>query len=355
MIMPTLWLFDIEPHEQRYTGEWRRLLPAQLLKFNIAKKPGTRWKITTVKGGASTGTTTPGAFLNFAETNAYKSKQVSSFSTMVRNRTVQRGDRLLFADAWHPGVIQARYMSDLLDLNLQIFVMFHAGSYDPHDFLGRKVTNKAWSMNFERAVYEAADVSFFATTFHQAMFHKNLDVPMSAKSMIVGWPMEYLSELLASRRRTAKRDVILFPHRLSPEKQPQIAEMVAANLPEYEVVFAQKHLLTKAEYHTLLGVSVAVFSANLQETLGIGVFEGLLCGAVPIVPGRLSYSEMYPEQCYPSTWTETPELAAHHMNDICRFIRHRIHHADPRELELLANTVQSKFFDGSKLYAQVLR
>lgn len=353
--MSTLWIFDIEPHEQRYTSEWRGRVPGQTQRHNLARKLGYRWNIKPVSGGASTGTTTPGAFLNFAETNAYKAKQVTSFSTMVRNKTVQRFDRVLFADAWHPGVIQARYMSDLLDLNLEIFVMFHAGSYDPHDFLGRKVTNKAWSMGFERAVYEAADVSFFATQFHQKMFHENLGIPMSPKSMVVGWPMEYLTGLLAGQRQTTKHNVILFPHRLSPEKQPQIAEKIELNLPGYEVAFAQKERLTKPEYHALLGVSVAVFSANLQETLGIGVFEGLLCGAVPIVPNRLSYTEMYPGHCYPSHWTETPELADHHMKDLCRFILNRIDQADQRQLELLANTVQAKFFNGSALYAQILR
>ena len=35
-----------------------------------------------------------------------------------------------------------------------------------------------------------------------------------------------------------------------------------------------------------------VFSANTQETLGIS-HEGVLVGAMPTVPDRLSYTEMY--------------------------------------------------------------
>ena len=35
-----------------------------------------------------------------------------------------------------------------------------------------------------------------------------------------------------------------------------------------------------------------MFSANLQETLGISWYEGVLVDTIPMVPDRLSYSEM---------------------------------------------------------------
>jgi hypothetical protein len=48
-----------------------------------------------------------------------------------------------------------------------------------------------------------------------------------------------------------------------------------------------------------------VFSANLQETLGISCYEGAVVDAIPMVPDRLSYTEMYYDTFkYPSTWTE---------------------------------------------------
>ena len=51
--------------------------------------------------------------------------------------------------------------------------------------------------------------------------------------------------------------------------------------------------MTKDEYHNILGEAKIVFSANLQETLGISAYEGALVGAIPMVPDRLSYTEMY--------------------------------------------------------------
>ena len=42
----------------------------------------------------------------------------------------------------------------------------------------------------------------------------------------------------------------------------------------------------------MLGEAKLVFSANLQETLGISWYEGALVDAIPMVPDRLSYKEM---------------------------------------------------------------
>jgi hypothetical protein len=75
-------------------------------------------------------------------------------------------------------------------------------------------------------------------------------------------------------------------------------------LPQYEFVICQERQLTKNEYHNLLGESKLIFSANLQETLGISWYEGALVNAIPMVPDRLSYSEMALDEFkYPSEWT----------------------------------------------------
>jgi len=187
--MPTLWLFDIEPHEQRYTIEWQTYLPQQLTAaMEQHRKP---WELQVVHGAPTTGTTTQGAFLNFAETNAYKACQVAEFSLLVQQGKVKRGDRALFADAWHPGVIHLRYMSDLLGLDLSIDVMWHAGSYDPQDFLGRTQGSKKWSHNFERAVFEAADLNYFATKFHKKLFTTTINPSKPSTPRAVGWPTRY--------------------------------------------------------------------------------------------------------------------------------------------------------------------
>jgi hypothetical protein len=59
----------------------------------------------------------------------------------------------------------------------------------------------------------------------------------------------------------------------------------------------------------------------LQETLGIGCYEGALVNAVPLVPNRLSYKEMYYEGFkYPSEWTDSWEQYEIHRQQICHSI-----------------------------------
>jgi hypothetical protein len=118
--------------------------------------------------------------------------------------------------------------------------------------------------------------------------------------------MEYLSEILEMFKQVPKRDLILFPHRIAPEKQVEIFRDLADTLPQYEWIVCQDQQLSKNEYHNLLGSSKIVFSANLQETLGISCYEGALVNAIPLVPDRLSYCEMYADLWkYPDEWTES--------------------------------------------------
>ena len=76
-------------------------------------------------------------------------------------------------------------------------------------------------------------------------------------------------------------------------------------MPQYEFVVCQEKQLTKNEYHNLLGEAKLMFSANLQETLGISWYEGSIVNCLPMVPDRLSYKEMaINEFKYPSEWTK---------------------------------------------------
>ena len=124
----------------------------------------------------------------------------------------------------------------------------------------------------------------FLNTFH--------DVDKT-KTHRVGWPMEYLAHSLDSYKNMPKENLILFPHRIAPEKQPDIFRELKTELPDYEFIVCQDQQLTKNEYHNLLGRAKIVFSANLQETLGISCYEILRAGGMPLVPNRLSYKEMY--------------------------------------------------------------
>jgi len=169
-----VWIVELEAHEQRYTKQWRDHLPDQIEE--AAKRLGKRAEIVPVTGDAAEQKTTAGAFLNFADTNIFKSSQLIKIAKAFSNGEVKQGDKFLVTDAWNPAIIQLRYMSELLEIPVEIHSIFHAGSYDQWDFLGRKIADKRWSYSFERSIFYASDACYFATDFHIDMFRTVLGI-----------------------------------------------------------------------------------------------------------------------------------------------------------------------------------
>ena len=344
----TVYIVDIEAVDTRYTKQWKEHLPSQLSKHND--------NVVVISGGEVPQATTPGAFLNFGGTNIYKSKQLEQIGEMFCAGNVKNGDYFLYTDAWNPTVIQLRYMAELLGVNIRIGGMWHAGSYDPQDFLGRLIGDKPWVRHAEMSMYECYDDNFFASDFHIDMFTDVFDEDYAIdwdKIHRVGWPMEYLKNSLDSYKGMEKRDLILFPHRVAPEKQVEIFRDLAEQLPQYEFVVCQEQELTKNEYHNLLGEAKMVFSANLQETLGISWYEGALVDAIPMVPDRLSYSEMaLPEFKYPSAWTEDFNSYRNNRTKVVAQIVEYMDHYDDFQvaLEKQRTKLNKDFFSGAVLY-----
>jgi hypothetical protein len=355
--MANVFLIDLEAVSTRYTGEWKSHVP-QLLK-----KAGHNVQV--ICGPEDIpDATTPGAFLNFGGTNIYKSAQVEQISRLFCDGTIRAGDHFIFTDAWHPGIINLKYMSELLGIPVITHGLWHAGSYDPQDFLGRLVGDKPWVRHAEKSFYHAFDHNYFATTFHIEMFGKNLlgkggyDPTANVTNKVVrtGWPMEYMDNTLTAYKNMPKRDLILFPHRIAPEKQVEIFRDLAEHLPQYEFVVCQDTRLTKQEYHTLLGQAKIVFSANLQETLGISCYEGALVDAIPMVPDRLSYSEMYYEGFkYPSDWTKDWNSYLQHRQELCHHIIVTMTHYEKRLPQLRKQThdLTEQFFSANKLLEMI--
>jgi len=346
----TIFIVDIEAVDTRYTKQWKEYLPAQLQR-------ATNENVKVISGGETPQATTPGAFLNFGGTNVYKSKQLEQIGEMFCKGEVNDGDYFLYTDAWNPTVIQLRYMAELLGVDIRVGGLWHAGSYDPHDFLGRLIGDKPWVRHAEQSMYECYDDNFFASDFHIDLFAESLDID-DDKTHRVGWPMEYLKGLRDLYGNMEKRDLILFPHRVAPEKQVDIFRDLAEQLPEYEFVVCQERELTKNEYHNLLGEAKMVFSANLQETLGISWYEGALVDAIPMVPDRLSYSEMaVPEFTYPSAWTEDYASYRKHRGEIVAKIRDYMENYNDYlvSLEKQRTKLNKEFFSGAALYDAVKR
>lgn len=355
--MARVFLVDLEAVETRYTGQWKTHVP------ELLKKAGH--DVTIICGPEDIpSATTPGAFLNFGGTNIYKADQVEQLGRLFCAGSVKAGDHFIFTDAWHPGIINLKYMSELLGIPVVTHGLWHAGSYDPQDFLGRLIGDAPWVRHAEKSYYHSFDHNWFATDFHIDMFGKNLldwqhDMGgMNTRQLNdhgiyrTGWPMEYMQDTLLMYKNMPKRDLILFPHRIAPEKQVEIFRDLATHLPQYEFVVCQEQQLTKNEYHNLLGEAKMVFSANLQETLGISWYEGAVVDAIPLVPDRLSYTEMaFDNFKYPSKWTESFEAYTQHRPQLCKVIIEHMENYQTR-IPMIHKQVKSlhdNFFSATEL------
>jgi glycosyltransferase involved in cell wall biosynthesis len=341
----TVYIVELEPVETRYTAQWKEHLPKQM------SDAGLDVEVITGPDDAPQDTT-PGAFLNFSGTNYWKSEQLKTISQMFADGTVKDGDYFLYTDAWNPTVLQLKYMAELLGVNIKLGGMWHAGSYDPADFLGRLIGDAPWCRLAEESMFNVFDHNFFATQFHIDMFLEAFPNVDKSKIHQVGWPMEYMEPLLREYDIPVnKMDLVLFPHRIAPEKQVEIFKDLAKEIPNVEFVVAQEQNLSKDEYHMLLSRSKIVFSANTQETLGISCFEGALVGAYPMVPDRLSYTEMYGRSFkYPSSWTENWDSYLANKDKLIKHINLVLHADYEQEINKLADSLSSDFFSGKALY-----
>lgn len=303
----TVYHVALEPIEARYSAQWLECINREFMKF--AKANGNRNLMFDLLGDTTEDSKpTTGGFLDFIGTNKWKAQQVVKIANLFNGGYVVPNDVFLFTDAWNPAILQVRYMSDLMNIPVRIVSYWHAGSYDPTDVLGYKIKDKRWSLAAEESFFWASDVNLFATEFHRDMFIRNcigykdgqmMDVQM--RCTISGQPHYEILKWFDEPKNCPpswddRKNWIVFPHRMAPEKHPEIFEKLSEMMPEYEFIFTAGYGYTKDEYYKLLQQSKIVFSCAEHENLGISMMEGVLAGCLPLVPNRACYPEIYPKE-----------------------------------------------------------
>ena len=85
--------------------------------------------------------TTLGAFLNFGGINIYNPTQIENYLRAFTEGQVKDGDPLSLLMHGIPGIINVKYMAELLGIKVITHGLWHVRSYDPADFLGRLIGN----------------------------------------------------------------------------------------------------------------------------------------------------------------------------------------------------------------------
>ena len=278
-----LWNVPIESLDARYSAQWNSWFPQEFKKHHVAFE--------TIEGRNLTSKIETGAFLDVHSTNYYKATQLQKLTKLLFNGQIRDSDTIFFHDLWFPGLEALQYIRQGAETNFKICGILHAGTYDENDFLCRKGM-QFWGEPLENCWLSFIDKIFVATHYHKNLLCKKRNVHPS-KIFVTGLPM-YPATFVQEH---AKENIVVFPHRLDPEKQPWLFDEMAIALtkkyPDWKFISTKKECRTKEEYYALLAKAKIAVSFALQETWGIAQLEALFSAVIPICPNRLSYKEIY--------------------------------------------------------------
>ncbi len=284
-----LYNIPIESLDERYSAQWNKIFPEEFKKRNI--------NFTTIYPEPLDNKINTGKFLDIIGTNYFKSKQLTEICQLLNEGKVKDGDIFFFHDLWFPGIEMLFYMRDALGINFKIAGMLHAGTYDEYDFLAQEGMEK-WGEDLEKSWFKGLDFIFVATHFHKDLLEKTgrIDYHTRNKVYVTGFPLPVHIKLTEDDYEK-KENIVVFPHRLDDEKNPQEFDILKCRLegeyPDWEFIYTKEKCKTKQEYYELLKRAKIALSFSEQETWGIAQQEAFMSGCIPIVPNRLSYPEMY--------------------------------------------------------------
>ena len=293
--MAKLFFVPIEPFEERYSTQWLAWFEAVLAKTDCFEQ------VLYIEPTPISNKITSGEFLDVIGTNHYKSKQMQRLLEYIHKGEMKSGDIVFFMDAWFPGMEMLAYVRDGMKLNIKLTGCLHAGTWDPEDFLTQQGMGK-WAKSLEDSWLKTLDLIFVATNFHKDLICQNRNVIPPSKIKVTGFPI-YEKEITLTSFQPYDVNTklqVVFPHRLAKEKHPTSFEdlmTLARNKGDYSLNFVKTkdayEKTGKKGYYKTLDDSLFAVSFATQETWGIAMQEAVICGCLPIVPDRLSYSEMY--------------------------------------------------------------
>lgn len=296
----------IEPLEERYSTQWDRWFKREFQNADL--------DITTVYGTEITsGKIGNGSFLDVVETNIYKNNQLHWILRYLQTYDDSYKLVLFFHDLWNPALTSVAYVRDGLGLkNLKICGCLHAGSYDKFDFLNKQGMTP-WAHPIEYGWFNGiVDKIFVATEYHKQLLIKTrVDNNPKERIVVTGFPLydDFSNVDPINPITTDDLDpIIVFPHRLDSEKNPQLFNKLALEFTNCHFIKSKETCQTKESYYRLLKTADIAVSFADQETWGIAMQEAVLCGCLPVLPNRLSYTEMYPKCFLYNTFEECVTL-----------------------------------------------
>lgn len=297
----------IEPLVSRYSKQWETWMTQGLQDHGC--------EVLNIAGASVPETIDTGAFLDVFNTNVYKASQVVVLAQYMRHL---KTDWVFFHDLWHPGVIPLAYMRDGAKRPFKIAGCLHAGTWDSYDFLSLSGM-AVWAKHFELCIFDIVDLVFVATHYHKQLIRNYLGRQVHDKIMVTGFPIYPQRAVVDYDGKDP--NLVVFPHRMDPEKDPAMFKQLEADLKDSGLRFecTMETCKTKKEYYDKLTQASIAVSCAKQETWGIAMQEAVFAGCVPIVPDRLSYVDMYPARFRYELEGQLKQLVLNARSDLPRW------------------------------------
>jgi glycosyltransferase involved in cell wall biosynthesis len=278
-----------------------------------------------------------GAFLDSEGTNYFKASQIQRIAEAFKAGRVEHDDVFFVSDLWFPGIEAIPYMAMFRGIRVHVWGVMHAGSWTDTDFVRAL---KSWARHIERGWLDMAAGVFVGSEFHRQDIIDKGRIADPTKIHATGLVFD-TEDVLAYGKE--KRDLVVFAGRLDDEKQPWLFDEMQrriGNGVEFIKTYEQK--LTKADYFDLLSQAKVIFSAALQENFGYAVLEACTLGATPVVPDRLAYTEMYPEQCRYKDMDEAEQMVRRFLKEPLdlRAVPRRYNNSVNRMLDIMLGETQ---------------
>lgn len=280
-----VWLLPIEPFEERYTADWLRWWPQDLRAAGL--------DVEVVCGTDGAGERKAGEWLDPCATWVWKGTQTAALAACWSR--IEDGDVILSLDGWGPATTAALYMRATTGKQVRVVVFMHAGAFDPHDFLTRSGCSP-WALHVERGWVTGADLVLCGSEHACDLMRRHLWA--GVRCAPVGYPIKQHELARFSTPWNERAPLVLFPHRLAPEKGlnewDEIVRVYGERYPDKSVQFVRSRdvYTGKDSLYEWMGRSRVVVSCARQETFGIAMQEAVALGAHPVCPDRLCYSEV---------------------------------------------------------------
>lgn len=238
---------------------------------------------------------------NFDDERYFKS-QLICISQVIN--ILNRDSKILFLDFFNPGFDLIKYYCQLKNIKPKFGCLIHGST-----FLNGDSYNWNWLQNYELAWFNTYDSIYCPSEFLRKELHT-----FKTKTKVYPFGIDGIK---FPKPKTHKTFDVVFPHRLELDKGVDEFIEIVKEMKEISFLITcpqEEDVISKNIYHTQLkkkkNVSFTygqnyeqhlkslsnckiVLSCARQENFGYSILKSIKCGAIPVLPNRLCYPEMY--------------------------------------------------------------